>query len=309
MPDRKVWLRCTEAEFKNLEAAEEPPNLEEELTEGYRPPDVEPEPGETVGGAISLVQELVGKTEEEEHSGDHIHATDGDIGKLYALSIDSDTHQVTHVLLKEGHFPWHHKEVRIPADKVFGFDDTGIHLSITKQQVQDLATGEERRVTKIATLKVSGRFTKDGSDISAGEFDEDALEDGPGQALLKYENDRWKLLTSEEDDRSDHGYLQAKDLAEAVREARRQLESEGYEVTFRTGRVMKIATLVVSERFTEDGAGQALLRYENDRWKLLTSEEDDRSDHGYLQAKDLAEAAREARRQLESEGYEVTFKV
>ena len=114
---RTVSLHCTEAEFKNLEA-EEPPNL---------------------GG------ELVGKTEEEEHRGDHIHATDGDIGKLDALSIDSDTHQVTHVLLKEGHFPWHHEEVPIPADKVSGFDDTGIHLSITKQQVQDLATREDYR--------------------------------------------------------------------------------------------------------------------------------------------------------------------
>ena len=41
-----------------------------------------------------------------------------------------------------------------------------------------------------------------------------------------------KLLTSEEDDRSDHGYLQATDRAQAVREARQRLESEGYEVTF-----------------------------------------------------------------------------
>ncbi len=72
---------------------------------------------------------------------------------------------------------------------------------------------------------------------------------------------------------------------------------------------MKVATLVVSERFTEDGSVQALLSYENDRWKLLTQDEGDRSDHGYLQAKDLAEAVSEARRQLESEGYEVTFRV
>ncbi|HUK73562.1 MAG TPA: hypothetical protein VLW50_33265 [Streptosporangiaceae bacterium] len=277
-PDRKVSLNCTEAEFKNLQDKEPP----------------------SPGG------ELVGQTEEEEHRGDHIHATDGDIGQLDALSIDSDTHQVTYVLLKEKHFPWHHEQVFIPADKVSGFDDTGIHLSITKQQVQDTATREERTATKIATLLVAGRFTEHGSEVNPGEFDEDALKDGPVQALLQYINDGWKLVTSEEE--YPDSYLQAKDLAEAVREARRQLESKGYKVTFRTGKVTKIATLVVSERFTEDGPVQALLSYENDRWKLLTSEEDDRGDHGYLQAKDLAEAVSEARRQLESEGYEVTFR-
>jgi hypothetical protein len=188
-PAGKIRLRYIEAEFKNLAAAEE------------------------------TLAEI--PNEEEEHRGDHVHATDGDIGQLRALIIDSDTHQLIHVLLKEGHFPWHHKEVRIPANKVSGFDDTGIHLSITKQQVQDLAR-EERRITKIATLKVS----------PLGEFDKNALEDGPGQALLQHDKDGWKLLTSEEDDRSDHGYLQATDEAQAVREARQQLESEGYEVMF-----------------------------------------------------------------------------
>jgi sporulation protein YlmC with PRC-barrel domain len=233
-PADKIRLRYTEAEFKNLVAAEETPaeifnsGSVELDTEGWRPADddepvvdgskISPIRPEILEGEKDLVPRLL-PNEEEEHRGDHVHATDGDIGQLRALIIDSDTHQVIHVLLKEGHFPWYHKEVRIPANKVSGFDDTGIHLSITKQQVQDLAR-EERRITKIATLKVSG------------EFDKDALEDGPCQALLQHDNDGWKLLTSEEDDRSDHGYLQATDLAQAVREARQQLESEGYEVTF-----------------------------------------------------------------------------
>lgn len=80
---------------------------------------------------------------------------------------------------------------------------------------------------KIATLNVSGQFIKDGSDSEyAGGFDEDALRDGPGQAVLVYDNGRWKLLTSEEEpDRSSHGYMQHTDLAEAVRDARRLLQS------------------------------------------------------------------------------------
>jgi sporulation protein YlmC with PRC-barrel domain len=229
----EIRLRYKEAEFKNLVAAEEtlaeifnsgPVELD---TEGWRSADddepvvdgskISPIRPQILEGEKDLVHgRLPG--EAEEHHGDPVHATDGDIGKLDALIIDFDTHQVIHVLLKEGHFPWHHKEVRIPANKVSGFDDTGVHLSITKKQVQELAS-KERRITKIVRLKVGG------------EFDMDALEDGPGEALLQHDDNGWKLLTSEEDDLSDHGYLQATDRAQAVREARQRLESEGYEVT------------------------------------------------------------------------------
>jgi len=92
---------------------------------------------------------------------------------------------------------------------------------------------------KITTLKVSGRFTEHGPDIENAEgFDEEALEDGAGQALLQYDDGRWVLRTSEEavgrgpEDYSGHGYLEA-DLAKAVSEARRRLRSAGYEVTFK----------------------------------------------------------------------------
>jgi len=93
---------------------------------------------------------------------------------------------------------------------------------------------------KIETLKIAGLFTEDGCDaVDAEGFDEDALEDGPGQALLVYDNGRWKLFTSEEEvdargvDEGGHGSLQGTDLAKAVAWARRRLEEEGYEVAFR----------------------------------------------------------------------------
>ena len=35
--------------------------------------------------------------------GEHVHATDGNIGEIQGLVIDSGSHQVTHVLLEEGH--------------------------------------------------------------------------------------------------------------------------------------------------------------------------------------------------------------
>ena len=71
-----------------------------------------------------------------EHRGEHVHATDGDIGHLRALRIDPGTGQVTHVLISEGPV-WDRKDVAIPAALVAGFDD-GIRLSITRREVQDL---------------------------------------------------------------------------------------------------------------------------------------------------------------------------
>ncbi len=69
--------------------------------------------------------------------GEHVHATDGDIGQLQGLGIDPGSHQVTHVLLQEGHLRGR-KEVAIPIGAVTGVDSDGIRLSITKRQVQNL---------------------------------------------------------------------------------------------------------------------------------------------------------------------------
>jgi sporulation protein YlmC with PRC-barrel domain len=74
--------------------------------------------------------------EVEVRRGEHVHAADGDIGRVQGLVIDPRDHHVTHVLLQEGHL-WGRKEVAIPISAVTGVDD-GIRLSITKQQVQDL---------------------------------------------------------------------------------------------------------------------------------------------------------------------------
>ncbi len=68
--------------------------------------------------------------------GEHVHATDGDIGQVQGLVIDPRNHHVTHVLLQEGHL-WGRKEVAIPISAVAGVDD-GIRLNITKHEVQDL---------------------------------------------------------------------------------------------------------------------------------------------------------------------------
>jgi hypothetical protein len=141
----KLRLRCTEAEFMNLDAAEE--TLAEFAVGQTVPVQLIPPgwrgTGEPVaeGGDILRIpeRETVDVTppgEVAEHGGDHVHATDGDIGRLRGFRLDPASGRVTHVLLAEGHL-WGRKEVAIPFDKIAGFDQ-GIKLSLTKKQVQDL---------------------------------------------------------------------------------------------------------------------------------------------------------------------------
>jgi len=144
-PDQ-VRLGCTEAEFKNLDAAEE---TVAEFVPGYTDPVQLLPPGwrgtggdPTVeGGTILRIPEqetidVIPPGEVEEHGGDHVHATDGDVGRLHALRVDEASGQITHVLVKEGPV-WHRHDAAIPFDQVTGFDD-GIRLSLTRQQVKDL---------------------------------------------------------------------------------------------------------------------------------------------------------------------------
>lgn len=141
----KVRLRCAEAEFESLDAAEE---TLAEFALGYQAP-VQLLPagwrgaGEPVaeGGTIPRTPsmetiDVIPPGEVEERSGGPVHATDGDIGQVRALRIDPASRQVTHVLVREGHL-LAHKDVAIPVSKVARFDD-GIRLTITKQQVRDL---------------------------------------------------------------------------------------------------------------------------------------------------------------------------
>ena len=140
-----VRLRCTETEFMNLEPAEE---TLAEFVPGYPdpvqllPPGWRGAGGGTAdGGTILRIPEketidVVPPGEVEERRGEHVHATDGDIGGLRGLRIDPGSRRVTHVLVREGHV-WGHHDVDIPAEMVAGFGD-GIRLSVSRQQVRDL---------------------------------------------------------------------------------------------------------------------------------------------------------------------------
>lgn len=147
-----IMLRYTEAEFKDLDPAEE--TLAEFVPgyggpiqllpaeEGWRTADSPVADGETIPQiremeTIPLIpQTQAGAPEVEEGRSDHVHATDGDVGQFHGLRVDADNGEVRQVLLRR--HPWGHTELAVPIGKVSGFD-AGVQLSITKREVRDLA--------------------------------------------------------------------------------------------------------------------------------------------------------------------------
>jgi hypothetical protein len=131
----EVRLRCTLAEFGNLDAA-----AETELVEGGGPGGMGPAGMQTPMGiphpVRTYAEDVVPLGESEVGPGEHVHAVDGEIGQVQGFRVDPGSHRVTHVLLKEGHL-WGRKEVAIPVSAIAGAE-SGIRLNITKKQVEDL---------------------------------------------------------------------------------------------------------------------------------------------------------------------------
>jgi hypothetical protein len=151
----EIRLRCTLGEFDELQPAQEVDLVEgmdyeggygsAGSVQGYGGTGAmgvgSGATGVSIGGSLghripTTTHDVVPVGEAQVRHGEHVHATDGDIGQVQGFVINPDNQQVTHVLLREGHL-FGHKEVAIPVSAVTGMDD-GIRLNLTKQQVEDL---------------------------------------------------------------------------------------------------------------------------------------------------------------------------
>ncbi|MGD0928537.1 MAG: PRC-barrel domain-containing protein [Streptosporangiaceae bacterium] len=147
-----VRLRCTLADFDQLDPAEETQFIPGSVGyAAYGPQQVvawpyyglNPEAGlpggvdlGVAGFSPTVTYDRIPLGEAEVRRGDPVEATDGSIGRIQGLVVDPKDHQVTHVLLQEGHL-WGRKDVAIPIKAVSRVGDT-IRLNISKQEVQDL---------------------------------------------------------------------------------------------------------------------------------------------------------------------------
>jgi sporulation protein YlmC with PRC-barrel domain len=161
---KAIQLRCTTAEFEALEDAKEThflPGAGDRWD--YEPGQMLSWPyyghgsgmlglgiagdmGMDVGGSLGTVgmrtgprtvtNDRVPTGEVEVRRGDHVHASDGAIGRVQGLVIDPSDYHVTHVLLDEGHL-WGKKRVAIPIRAVTRIDDD-VRLNLTRDEVGNL---------------------------------------------------------------------------------------------------------------------------------------------------------------------------
>lgn len=149
----KISLSCGRAQFDALEDAEETRFLSganEQM--GYGAGEMFAWPYYGLGTGIGglgvggtgmastpqfVVYDRVPAGEVEVRRGEHVHATDGGIGRVQGLVIDPKDHHVTHVLLEMGHL-WGKKEIAIPIGAVKDVAADGVMLNLTRDEVRDL---------------------------------------------------------------------------------------------------------------------------------------------------------------------------
>lgn len=150
----QIRLRCTTSEFEKLEEADEmvltPGSggswafgsaMGAGLGGGLAPTGLGGiGPGNMGPGPQAVESDRVPLGEVEVQRGDHVHATDGDIGRVQGLVVRSSDHGVTGLVLAEGHL-WGQKKVLIPISAVTSVKD-GVLLNLTKDQVRDLPSDE-----------------------------------------------------------------------------------------------------------------------------------------------------------------------
>jgi hypothetical protein len=123
---KEIQLRCTKSELEALEDADETHFLPGATGRwGYGQGQMLSLPcfglgmggmgmgglGGMDAGPQEIISDRVPMGEAVVRRGDHVHATDGAIGRVQGLVIDPNDHQVTHALLDEGHL-WGEKGVR-----------------------------------------------------------------------------------------------------------------------------------------------------------------------------------------------------
>jgi len=147
----QIRLRCTLAEFRTLQPAQETESVPDLDPTGHQhsasnqvkwvllaigPWSARRDPSRPEAAQQATVDSVPSGTVDI-HRELTVCATDGEIGQVQGLVVEPGGHQVTHVLLQKGHLPGR-KEVSIPISAVTKIGTFFIHLSLTKHQVKDL---------------------------------------------------------------------------------------------------------------------------------------------------------------------------
>lgn len=71
------------------------------------------------------------------HTGAHVEATNGGVGKVDEFLIDRKSGTVTHLVLRHGHL-WGKREIRVPVHAIDHIQDDTVYLKLDKAAIEDL---------------------------------------------------------------------------------------------------------------------------------------------------------------------------
>jgi sporulation protein YlmC with PRC-barrel domain len=88
-------------------------------------------------GQVPVEEEKVPAGELALRRGAHVHATDGQVGRVDEFLIDPEKGHVTHLVLREGHL-WGQKDVTIPVSHIKRIEADDVYLTIDKSRIESL---------------------------------------------------------------------------------------------------------------------------------------------------------------------------
>ena len=151
--DSRIKLKCTRADFKQMEVFEYEEYIPTELPGYLQWPDPHDVPAiagysmEPVATFVPAKRQNVPPGELALRRGARVEATDGFVGRVDELLIDSTNMQVTHLVLMEWHI-FHKKEITIPVSQIDHIDQDTIYLKLDRQGVEELPTTPKQRWSK-----------------------------------------------------------------------------------------------------------------------------------------------------------------
>jgi sporulation protein YlmC with PRC-barrel domain len=105
-------------------------------------PDVDPVPGYIPGEVVTYIpvkRQNIPQGELAVRRGARVEATDGYVGQVDELLINSNNMQVTHLVLLTRHI-FKQREITIPVSQIDHVDEDTIYLKLDRQSVEKLPT-------------------------------------------------------------------------------------------------------------------------------------------------------------------------
>jgi hypothetical protein len=145
--DDRIKLKCTRADLNKMEPFEVEEYKRTEMPGYLYWPHVQPamvDMSDEVEIYVPVKRQNVPPGELALQRGSRVEATDGYVGQVDELLIDSTSVQVTHVVLLERHI-FQKREITIPVSQIDHIDEGTIYLKLDRQSVEALPTTPRQR--------------------------------------------------------------------------------------------------------------------------------------------------------------------